>query len=86
MKNYSLGYNIFLITIITIAEILAQGGANLADDYFEGDFRYYRPSGRKRKFLGVERTYFGHLCILTCYGMFCRCSIIGLALIYLTDI
>ena len=50
MKNHSLGYNIFLITIITIAGILAQGGANLVNDYFEGDFRYYRPSGRKRNF------------------------------------
>ena len=38
MKNYSLDYNIFLITIITIAGILAQGGANLVNDYFEGDF------------------------------------------------
>ena len=86
MKNYSLGYNIFLITIITIAGILAQGGANLVNDYFEGDFRYYRPSGRKRKFLGVERTYFDIYVFLLAMACFAGAALIGLVLIYLTDI
>ncbi|MDB2085429.1 prenyltransferase [Clostridium paraputrificum] len=86
MKNHSLGYNIFLITIITIAGILAQGGANLVNDYFEGDFRYYRPSGRKRKFLGVERTYFDIYVFLLAMACFAGAALIGLALIYLTDI
>ena len=86
MKNYSLGYNIFLITIITIAGILAQGGANLVNDYFEGDFRYYRPSGRKRNFLGVERTYFDIYVFLLAMACFAGAALIGLVLIYLTDI
>lgn len=83
MKNYSLGYNIFLITI---AGILAQGGANLVNDYFEGDFRYYRPSGRKRNFLGVERTYFDIYVFLLAMACFAGAALIGLVLIYLTDI
>lgn len=86
MKNYSLGYNIFLITIITIAGILAQGGSNLVNDYFEGDFRYYRPSGRKRNFLGVERTYFDIYVFLLAMACFAGAALIGLVLIYLTDI
>lgn len=84
--NASLQNNILKIVLITIAGILAQGGANLINDYFEGSFRYYRPSGRKIKFLGAERTYFDVFIFL--WGMICfgGAALIGLYLIYITNI
>ena len=78
--------HLFLVAIITIAGLLAQSGANLVNDYFEGSFRYYRPSGRKIKFLGVVRTYFDiyvFLWAISCFGL---ASLIGLYLVYITDI
>ncbi|WP_242835037.1 prenyltransferase [Clostridium sartagoforme] len=84
--NLNSSSDIILILIITIAGILAQSGANLVNDYFEGSFRYYRPSGRKIKFLGVERTYFDiyvFLWAMLCFGL---SSLSGLYLIYITDL
>lgn len=78
--------DIVKIILITLAGIFAQAGANLVNDYFEGSFRYYRPSGRKVRFLGVERTYFDiyvFLWALACLGAAC---LIGLYLIYITNI
>lgn len=78
-------HDILLIFLVTIAGILAQSGANLVNDYFEGSFRYYRPSGRKIKFLGVTRTYFDvyvFLWAMSCFGL---ASLIGLYLIYISD-
>lgn len=78
-------HDILLIFLVTIAGILAQSGANLVNDYFEGSFRYYRPSGRKVKFLGVTRTYFDvyvFLWAMSCFGL---ASLIGLYLIYISD-
>jgi 1,4-dihydroxy-2-naphthoate octaprenyltransferase len=78
--------DIIKIILITLAGILAQSGANLINDYFEGSFRYYRPSGRKIKFLGAERTYFDVYVFLwgmACFGGAC---LIGLYLIYITNI
>lgn len=92
LSAYRLGYvdlsnkqHILLVILITIAGLLAQSGANLVNDYFEGSFRYYRPSGRKIKFLGVTRTYFDvyvFLWAMICFGL---ASLIGLYLIYITD-
>lgn len=86
MKNNSIKYNIFLIILITIAGILAQGGANLVNGYFEGDFIYSRPSKRKKKFLGVERTYFDIYVFLMAISCFGASSLIGIVITYLTDI
>lgn len=83
--NFSSSKDIFLVFLVTIAGLLAQSGANLVNDYFEGSFRYYRPSGRKINFLGVTRTYFDvyvFLWAMTCFGL---ASLIGLYLIYITD-
>lgn len=84
--NWTNSKDILLVVLITIAGLLAQCGANLVNDYFEGDFRYYRPSGRKVKFLGVTRTYFD--IYVFCFAMVCfgLASLIGLYLIYITDI
>ena len=78
-------HDILLIFLITLAGILAQSGANLVNDYFEGSFRYYRSSDRKIKFLGVTRTYFDiyvFLWAMSCFGL---ASLIGLYLIYISD-
>ncbi|MGI6778229.1 MAG: prenyltransferase [Acetivibrionales bacterium] len=74
------------IVLVTTAGILAQSGANLINDYFEGSFRYYRPSGRKIRFLGADRTYFDIYVFMwgmACLGLAC---LIGLYLIYITNI
>lgn len=80
------GSNILKIVLITIAGVLAQGGANLINDYFEGSFRYYRPSGRKIRFLGAERTYFDVFVFLWGMACFGGAALIGLYLIYITNI
>lgn len=74
------------IILITVAGILAQLGANFINDYFEGSFRYHRPSGRKIKFLGVERTYFDILVFLCGMGAFIGAAGIGVFLIICTNI
>ncbi len=78
--------DILKIILITLAGIFAQGGANLINDYFEGSFRYYRPSGRKIHFLGKERTYFDVLVFMLGMGCFAGACLIGLYLIYITNI
>lgn len=83
--NFSNSKDIFLVILVTIAGLLAQSGANLVNDYFEGSFRYYRPSGRKVKFLGVTRTYFDIYVFLWAMACFGLASLIGLYLIYITD-
>ena len=93
ISAYRMGYidlsnrmDVFLILLITIAGLLAQSGANLVNDYFEGSFRYYRPSNRKVNFLGVSRSYFDiyvFLWAILCFGL---ASLIGLYLVYITDI
>lgn len=78
--------DVLLIFLITIAGLLAQSGANLVNDYFEGSFRYYRPSKRKINFLGVERSYFDIYVFLWAMLCFLLSSLIGLFLVYITDI
>ena len=79
-------HDILLIFLITIAGLLAQSGANLVNDYFEGSFRYYRPSSRKINFLGVSRSYFDIYVFLWAMLCFLLSSLIGLYLVYITDI
>lgn len=83
--NFSSSRDLLLVILVTIAGLLAQSGANLVNDYFEGSFRYYRPSGRKVKFLGVDRTYFDIYVFLWAMACFGLASLIGLYLIYITD-
>ncbi|TGY42765.1 prenyltransferase [Clostridium sartagoforme] len=83
--NFSSSRDLLLVILVTIAGLLAQSGANLVNDYFEGSFRYYRPSGRKVKFLGVDRTYFDIYVFLWAMACFGLSSLIGLYLIYITD-
>lgn len=83
--NFSNSRDLLLVILVTIAGLLAQSGANLVNDYFEGSFRYYRPSGRKVKFLGVDRTYFDIYVFLWAMACFGLASLIGLYLIYITD-
>ncbi|MBS5939679.1 prenyltransferase [Clostridium sp.] len=83
--NFSNSRDLLLVILVTIAGLLAQSGANLVNDYFEGSFRYYRPSGRKVKFLGVDRTYFDIYVFLWAMACFGLSSLIGLYLIYITD-
>jgi 1,4-dihydroxy-2-naphthoate octaprenyltransferase len=74
------------IVLVTIAGLLAQSGANLINDYFEGSFRYYRAPGKQINFLGAQRTYFDIFVFLwgmACFGAAC---LIGLVLIYLTNL
>lgn len=83
--DYHNPFDLFLIFLITVAGLLAQSGANLVNDYFEGSFRYYRPSGRKMMFLGVLRTYFDVYVFLWAMACFAVAGLIGLYLIYLTN-
>lgn len=83
--NNQVALDWFKIILITVAGILAQLGANFINDYFEGSFRYHRPSGRKIKFLGVERTYFDILVFMCGMGSFAGAAVIGILLILLTN-
>lgn len=78
--------DILKIFLITIAGLLSQSGANLINDYFDGDFNYYRPSEVKVKFLGAKRTYFDIYIFLWGISCFAIAGIIGIFLIYVTNI
>ena len=74
------------IILVTAAGLLAQAGANLINDYFEGSFRYYRTTEKKVRFLGAGRSFFDIYVFLwgmACFGLAC---LIGLVLIYLTNL
>lgn len=73
------------ILLITIAGILAQSGANLINDYFEGSFRYYRKSSTSIKFLGVKRSYFDVYVFLLGMACFAGSALIGIYLILITN-
>lgn len=80
------GMDILKIILITLAGVFAQSGANLINDYFEGSFRYYRLAGRKICFLGAERTYFDVYVFLWGMACFGAASLIGLYLVYITNL
>lgn len=84
-KN-NISLDIINIALIVIAGILAQSGANLINDYFEGSFRYYRESKSKIKFLGVKRSYFDVYVFLMGISCFAIAALIGIYLIYITNI
>lgn len=86
MSNKNTFYAVFLITIITIAGLLSQVGANLINDYFEGSFKYRDYSKTKVKFLGKERSYFDIFVFLSGLAALGIACLIGIYLIYITDI
>lgn len=79
-------YAVFLIVIVTVAGLLAQAGANLINDYFEGSFKYRDYSKKKIKFLGKQRSYFDVFVFLSGIAALGIASLIGLYLVYITDI
>lgn len=79
-------YSIFLISIITIAGLFSQLGANLINDYFEGSFKYRDYSEKKVNFLGKQRSYFDIIVFLSGIAALGVACLIGLYLIYITDI
>lgn len=86
MSNKNTFYAVFLIAIITIAGLLSQVGANLINDYFEGSFKYRDYSKTKVKFLGKERSYFDIFVFLSGLAALGIACLIGIYLIYITDI
>ncbi len=79
-------YGWHLILLILTAGVLAQAGANLINDYFEGEFHYLNFSEHRVSFLGKERTVFDVVVFIS--GMFSlgAAGLIGLYLIWLTDL
>lgn len=78
--------NLIKIFFVTLGGILVQGGANLVNDFFEGSFKYKRPETKTYKFLKYQRTSFDLLVFafsMACFGI---TALIGLYLIYVTDI
>ncbi len=84
--NKSMLHTIFLVIIITVAGLLSQVGANLINDYFEGSFKYRDYSKTKIKFLGKERSYFDIFVFLSGLAALGIACLIGLYLIYITDV
>jgi 1,4-dihydroxy-2-naphthoate octaprenyltransferase len=84
-EGRSTSYMIFLVIIVTIAGLASQAGANLINDFFEGSFKY-PPQGTKTiTFLKMERSYFDVFVFLSGIGALMLASLIGLYLIYITD-
>lgn len=86
MNDKGTFYTIFLILIITIAGLLSQVGANLINDFFEGSFKYRDYSKSKVKFLGKERSYFDIFVFLSGLAALGVACLIGIYLIYISDI
>lgn len=78
--------DIFKIVLVITAGILSQCGANLINDYFEGNFKYCRPTTKKIKFLGVLRSYFDIYIFLFSIFCFILSAIIGIYLVYISNI
>jgi len=72
--------------LVTLAGVAAQSGANLINDYFEGSFRYHRKSPQIYKFLGAMRSKFDILVFLLGMASFGIAGLIGLYLVYITNI
>lgn len=85
-ENNSKSFMIFLVIIITIAGLASQAGANLINDFFEGSFKY-PPQGTKTiTFLKRKRTYFDVFVFISGIAVLLLAGLIGLYLVYLTDI
>jgi 1,4-dihydroxy-2-naphthoate octaprenyltransferase len=78
--------NLFKIFLVTLGGVLVQGGANLVNDFFEGSFKYKRPETKTYKFLKYQRTKFDLLVFAFSMACFGGTALIGLYLLYVTDI
>ncbi len=85
-KENNMYYMIFLVTIITIAGLASQAGANLINDFFEGSFKYPNQDTKTIKFLNMKRTYFDVFVFLSGIAALLLACLIGLYLIYRTNI
>lgn len=85
-NNNSSSYMAFLVIIITIAGLASQAGANLINDFFEGSFKYPNQNKKTIKFLNMERTYFDVFVFLSGIAALLLACLIGIYLIYRTNI
>lgn len=80
----NISLDIFKIFLVTLGGMLVQGCANLINDFYEGSFKYHRPSEKTYKFLKYERTKFDLLVFafsMLCLGL---TALIGIILMYLS--
>lgn len=77
---------IILISLITIAGLASQAGANLINDYFEGSFKYPDPSMKRVKFLSKDRSYFDVFVFISGLMALGLAGLIGLYLVFITNI
>ncbi|MDC7250057.1 MAG: prenyltransferase [Sphaerochaetaceae bacterium] len=84
-QGESTAYMVFLVTIILIAGLASQAGANLINDFFEGSFKYTPQGTKTMRFLKMERSYFDVFVFMSGIGVLLLCCAIGLYLIYRTD-
>ena len=75
-----------LAGLILVAGIASQAGANLINDYFEGSFKYHDPSRKSLQFLGRKRSHFDVFVFLAGIGTLGGAGLIGLYLIYVSDL
>lgn len=85
-EGQSTSYMVFLVTIIMIAGLASQAGANLINDFFEGSFKYPPQGTKTMRFLKMERSYFDVFVFISGIGVLLLASAIGLYLIYRTNI
>lgn len=85
-EEKSTPYMIFLIILITVAGLASQAGANLINDFFEGSFKYQNQDKKTKNFLNMERTYFDIFVFLSGIAALLLACLIGLYLIYITNI
>ena len=84
---YREGYDLspVLVFLVTFAGVLAQSGANLINDYFEGSFRYHRKSPQNISFLGAKRSRFDIFVFLWGLSCFALSGLIGLYLVWVSS-
>lgn len=75
-----------LAFLVTFAGVLAQSGANLINDYFEGSFRYHRKSPQNILFLGAMRSKFDIFVFLWGLSCFALSALIGLYLVWISSL
>jgi 1,4-dihydroxy-2-naphthoate octaprenyltransferase len=80
-----IAYGWHLVILILIAGLAAQAGANLINNYFEGEFHYHNFSDQQIIFLGRKRTIFDVMVFLSGMAIFGVAALIGIYLIWLTD-
>ncbi|MBK5201180.1 MAG: prenyltransferase [Spirochaetaceae bacterium] len=85
-KVHSSSYMVFLVIIITIAGLASQAGANLINDFFEGSFKYPPQGTKTMTFLNMERSYFDVFVFLSGIAALLLACLIGIYLIYITNI